>query len=84
MSGTLVSGARPCAPPRLAALVHEGWRALRTLLRHLHAWHQQRRRAAADRESLANMSDRELMDIGIPRGSLHAAAGRAWLRDYPC
>jgi uncharacterized protein YjiS (DUF1127 family) len=30
------------------------------------------------------MSDRELMDIGIPRGSLHAVAERAWLREYPC
>jgi uncharacterized protein YjiS (DUF1127 family) len=30
------------------------------------------------------MSDRELIDIGIPRGSVHAVAERAWLRDYPC
>ena len=84
MSGTLVSGTRPCAPPRRAAAAHDAWRVLRALLRMAEAWHQRRRRAAADREALANMSDRELTDIGIPRGSLHAAAERAWLRDLPC
>ena len=84
MSGTLISGTRPCAPPRSAAAAQDAWRTLCAFARQAEAWHQRRRRAAADRETLANMSDRELMDIGIPRGSLHATAERTWLRDYPC
>ena len=64
--------------------MRDAWRVLHALLRRLDAWYQRKRRAATDREALANMSDRELMDIGIPRGSLHAAAERAWLRDHPC
>ncbi len=82
MSSTLVAGG--VAAPRRTAFLRDAGRALRALLRHAEAWHQRRRRAAADREALANMSDRELIDIGIPRGSMHAVAERAWLRDYPC
>jgi uncharacterized protein YjiS (DUF1127 family) len=80
MSGTLVAGTRPHALPRRMAAARD---ALRALLRHLNAWHQRQRRAAADREALINMSDRELADIGIPRGSVQAAADRTWLRDCP-
>ena len=65
------------------SLLRDAGQALCAFLRHAEAWHKQRRRAAADREALANMSDRELLDIGIPRGSLHAVAEQAWLRDYP-
>ena len=84
MSGTLIAGAKPCAPTRWMAVAYDCLRALRTLLRYLNAWHQRKRRAAADREALVSMSDRELLDIGIPRGSVHAAADRAWMRDCPC
>ena len=84
MSATLASATRQCARPSWLAAAHDPWRILRSLARQAEAWLQQRRRVAADRETLASMSDRELMDIGIPRGSLHAAAERAWLRDYPC
>ena len=45
-------------------------------------WLEARRRAAVDRKDLANMSDRELQDIGLPRASIHAAAHGAWQRDY--
>ena len=82
MSSTLVAGG--VTAPRRTVLLRDAGRVLRALLRHAEAWHQGRRRAAADREALANMSDRELIDIGIPRGSVHAVAERAWLRDYPC
>lgn len=82
MSSTLVAGG--VTAPRRTAFLRDAGRVLCTLLRHAEAWHQRRRRAAADREALANMSDRELIDIGIPRGSVHAVAERAWLRDYPC
>ena len=83
MSGTLVAGSKPGALPRWTAVAHDALPALRTLLRRMNAWHRRKRRAAVDREVLANMSDRELIDIGIPRGSVHAVAERAWLRDYP-
>ena len=82
MSSTLV--ARPVTAPRWMALLCDAGRVLLALLQHAEAWHQRRRRAAADREALANMSDRELIVIGIPRGSVHAVAERVWLRDYPC
>jgi len=81
MSDTLV--VRRMAPAWMAFLCNAG-RVVLALLRHAEAWHQRTRRAAADREALAHMSDRELIDIGIPRGSVHAVAERAWLRDYPC
>ncbi|HKU86893.1 MAG TPA: DUF1127 domain-containing protein [Casimicrobiaceae bacterium] len=84
MNGTLVAGTKPCTPPRWPAVVHDAWRALRALVRQLAAWHQRGRRVAADRDVLASMSDRELIDIGIPRSSVRAVAERAWLRDYPC
>jgi uncharacterized protein YjiS (DUF1127 family) len=82
MSGTLI--ARRVTAPAWMAFLCDAGRVLRALLRHAEAWHRGRRRAAADREALANMSDRELIDIGIPRGSVHAVTERAWLRDYPC
>jgi uncharacterized protein YjiS (DUF1127 family) len=82
MSSTLVAGG--VTAPQRTAFLRDAGRVLRALLRHAEAWQRQRRRAAADREALANMSDRELIDIGIPRGSVHAVAERAWLRDYPC
>ena len=84
MSSTLVAGTKSRTPLQRTAIVRDAWRALRPLLQQLAAWHQRRLRAAADRDVLANMSDRELIDIGIPRGSVHAVAERAWLRDYPC
>jgi uncharacterized protein YjiS (DUF1127 family) len=64
------------------SLLRDVGRAVCAFLRPVEDWHKQRRRAAADREALANMSDRELLDIGIPRASVQAVAERAWLRDY--
>ena len=81
MSSTLVAGR--ITVPRWTAFLRDARRTLRALLQYLRAWHQGRRRAAADREALENMSDRELVDIGIPRGSVPAVAERAWLRDCP-
>ena len=52
------------------------------LLRRSVVWLDARRRAAADRRDLANMSDRELQDIGLPRASVRAVADGAWQRDY--
>jgi uncharacterized protein YjiS (DUF1127 family) len=47
----------------------------------LTAWRERHRRAADDAATLANMNDRELVDIGLPRASVRAALQRAWLRD---
>jgi uncharacterized protein YjiS (DUF1127 family) len=40
-----------------------------------------RRRMAADLAALAAMSDRELADFGVERGSVAAVAAGAWRRD---
>ena len=47
----------------------------------LDAWLAQRARAARDRAALADMSERELHDIGLSRGFIDDAASGAWRRD---
>jgi uncharacterized protein YjiS (DUF1127 family) len=49
--------------------------------RALDAWLAAQRRASRDRDDLAAMSDRELLDIGLSRGSADAAASGSWSRD---
>ena len=49
--------------------------------RALDAWLASQRRASRDRDDLAAMSDRELQDIGLSRGSADAAASGGWTRD---
>ncbi|HEY8244917.1 MAG TPA: DUF1127 domain-containing protein [Casimicrobiaceae bacterium] len=49
--------------------------------RALDAWLATRRRAAQDRDDLAAMSDRELLDIGLSRASTDDAASGGWSRD---
>jgi uncharacterized protein YjiS (DUF1127 family) len=83
MNPTVDACATAAMLPRPPSLFDETWHALRSLARRVEAWREAHRRAAADREALAGMSDRELLDIGIPRGSVSAVADRTWLRDYP-
>ena len=75
--------AATAAPSRLVfcALI-EAINALRGLAQTIDGWVEARRRAAADRDVLANMSDRELLDIGIVRASVDAVADGTWARDY--
>ena len=47
----------------------------------LDRWLAHRRRAAADLDVLASMSDRELADIAVDRSSAAAIAAGAWQRD---
>ena len=47
----------------------------------LDAWLATRRRLAQDRDDLAAMSDRELLDIGLSRGSTDTGASGGWSRD---
>lgn len=56
----------------------DAWRAI---ARRIDAWSAARARVASDREILANMSDRELLDIGLERGLARAAAEGRWTRD---
>jgi uncharacterized protein YjiS (DUF1127 family) len=55
--------------------------ALRALARSVDAWLERRRRVGRDRDTLAGMSDRELLDIGLDRGSVDAVASGRWMRD---
>ena len=50
--------------------------AVRRLARGVETWLEARRRAAADRDALCAMSERELRDIGFDR-----ASGSAYVRD---
>ena len=65
------------------ATLAESMRALHALARKLDAWLAQRRRAASDQAALASMSDRDLLDIGVSRASIEAAAHGTWRRDDP-
>ena len=55
--------------------------ALRAIAHRIDAWSAARARVAADHEILANMSDRELLDIGLERGVARAVAEGRWTRD---
>ena len=55
--------------------------ALHAIARCIDAWSASRARVAADREILASMSDRELLDIGLERGVARAVAEGRWTRD---
>lgn len=61
----------------LAASAH----ALSALAQRLDAWLAHRKRAAQDYADLAQMSDRELRDIGIARDFLDAVADERWTRE---
>ena len=67
--------------PRLSFGLEGARDALRRFARRFEAWRERTRRAADDAATLANMNDRELLDIGLPRASVRAAMQRAWLRD---
>ena len=69
---------------RLAIALALGMRAIRRQSRRLDAWLAARKRAAQDRRDLAEMSDRELTDIGVSRASVDAVASGGWSRDTFC
>ena len=70
-------------PARLANMLAGSAAAWRSLAGRVAAWLARRKRAADDLDVLARMSERELHDIGISRGSLRAIAAGAWTRDRP-
>jgi len=70
-------------PTPITATFENGVRALRTLAAPADAWLAKRQRAARDYRELADMSDRELHDIGVSRASVRAIADEGWQRDWP-
>ena len=69
--------------PRIALAAVAAAEALHAAAVTFDAWLALRRRAAQDRDALAGMSDRDLMDIGVSRASVDAIADGAWRRDLP-
>jgi len=67
--------------PRLSCGLDGARNMVRRFAHGLTAWRERHRRAADDAATLANMNDRELVDIGLPRASVRATLQRAWLRD---
>ncbi len=72
---------RTLSLPRLSCSLDGARNVLRRVVRALAAWRERNRRATNDAATLANMNDRQLLDIGLPRASVRAALQRAWLRD---
>jgi uncharacterized protein YjiS (DUF1127 family) len=83
MNAPTTHAAYSSALPRIALLAVAAAEALYAVALRIDAWLARRRHAADDREALASMSDRDLMDIGINRASVDAVAGGAWMRDWP-
>jgi uncharacterized protein YjiS (DUF1127 family) len=59
---------------RPSALVHAA-ATLRRVAQRIAEWLETRERFAADRDVLARMSDRELLDIGLDRARANVIAG---------
>ncbi len=83
MNAPTAQAAYSSALPRIALLAVAAAEALYALALRIDAWLAHRKHAADDREALAGMSDRDLMDIGISRASVDAIADGAWMRDWP-
>jgi uncharacterized protein YjiS (DUF1127 family) len=55
----------------------------RAAVQRIDAWLAAQRRAVEDRDAIANMSVRQLRDIGIERSSASTATEPAWFGEYP-
>jgi uncharacterized protein YjiS (DUF1127 family) len=56
---------------------------LRDIVRQIDRWWRSTRAAAADRGSLAGLSDRELMDIGMRDVGAKCVGDRPWQNTFP-
>ena len=83
MSTSTFRAPSPGALPRIALAAVAAAEALHSLALRADAWLAARKRATADRDALASMSDRDLSDIGVSRASVDAIADGTWLRDFP-
>jgi uncharacterized protein YjiS (DUF1127 family) len=68
-------------PPQRRVATARQTPALRDFVYAVRVWLAARRREADDRAAFARMSERELRDIGVDRGSIDAALHRRGLRD---
>ena len=62
---------------QFAVFLRAGARALTAAARQLDAWLETRRLAAAARADLSEMTDRELLDIGLSRADIKGVA-KGW------
>jgi len=67
MNPPIHSTATAVPPPRLWSSLSDATDAARAAVKRIDAWLAARKRAAEDRDTLANMSARQLRDIGIVR-----------------
>jgi uncharacterized protein YjiS (DUF1127 family) len=74
---TTTASASNATGPQPVAAVAFAW------ARSLGEWLALRARRVRDRAALAQMSERELRDIGVDRGMLDFVASGAWHRDAP-
>lgn len=72
MTTPMSASAAPIGAPALPAAIARAAQSLRALVSFAEAWTATRRRMADDREALAHMSDRQLLDIGISRATAEA------------
>jgi len=75
-------------PPRplnsaLPSVVIEVMKVLHGFAEKADSWLTARKRVAEDLDTLARMSDRELVDIGLDRASVNYVASGGRTRDYP-
>lgn len=82
MNTTTLSSPRsaPNALLWLACALRRGGHALGRFALHLDAWLARRERARQDYELLSQMSERELRDIGLARGSVADVVRGNWTR----
>jgi uncharacterized protein YjiS (DUF1127 family) len=83
MTTPLDTAATAVPPPPLSPTLSGMISALRALARRITGWLDGRRRVRDDRRTLAGMSDRELLDIGIDRASVKAVVAGTWVRETP-
>lgn len=76
-------GTTPCSSATVAAPPFDFAVPLRTLAARVADWLAAHRQAAADGDLLANLSERELLDIGMPVNATPNARDAWWPADYP-
>ena len=76
------ASAGPGITPSLAAFT-DAATALRKAALRLDSWLAARKRVSDDHDALARMSDRELIDIGLDRGSVNFVGSGGRVRDDP-
>jgi len=78
MTATTSSPAAGAAP-----VIADAWRLVRRLFAKLNGWLEARQRAFDDGSTLAQLSDRDLHDIGLDRGFVESVARGRWTREGP-